>query len=180
MEEMHNGTRNDATYNGHLPLVSQLTAVASIFKQTSLPGQINDSRQKNAKAFWKSFLLRRRSELLSIIPIRHNEINQQMCRALPTSQRVHHDDCETLVLEDNICFGKCSCPERNTNSEDGDHASCVHCSPVKLTKSVQLKCKNNTQVTKVVTVLEDCQCKLKKGLCSHSRQGPSLFDPILI
>uniref|UniRef100_A0A8C8ENK6 DAN domain-containing protein n=1 Tax=Oncorhynchus tshawytscha TaxID=74940 RepID=A0A8C8ENK6_ONCTS len=116
----------------------QLTAVASILKQKSIPRQINDSCQS------------------------HYEINQQMCRALPMSQvRI------SLVLENNICFGKCSSPVCNTNSEHSDHTSCVHCSPVKFAKSLELKCKNTTQ------------CELK-GLCSHSRQGPSLFDPILI
>uniref|UniRef100_A0A8C7SG94 Uncharacterized protein n=1 Tax=Oncorhynchus mykiss TaxID=8022 RepID=A0A8C7SG94_ONCMY len=115
--------------------------------KTSIPGQINDSRQNNAKSFWESFLLRRRSELLSIIPLRHYEINQQMCRTLPMSQvRI------LLVLENNICFGKCSSPDSERM--------------------------NTTQVAKVVTMLEDCPCELK-GLCSHSRQGPSLFDPIL-
>ena len=87
-------------------------------------------------------------------------------------QRVRHEDCETLVLGNNFCFGKC-----NASIPDVGRASCAQCSPVTFTrKSVQLKCKDNTHIFTVVKVVEDCHCALKNE--RYSQDTHSLFDPM--
>ena len=87
-------------------------------------------------------------------------------------QRVRHEDCETLVLGNNVCFGKC-----NASIPDLGSASGAQCSPITFTsKSVQLKCKDNTHIFMVVKVVEDCHCALKNE--RYSQDAHSLVDPM--
>ncbi|KAG7458896.1 hypothetical protein MATL_G00225530 [Megalops atlanticus] len=134
---------------------------------------------KNAKKFWNHFMFRRRSDFQSIIPIRNNEVHQEKCRALPFLQSVAHEGCETVVLKNHLCFGRCS-SVHVPSGEDGRYTFCSYCTPVKFTrKTVQLKCAGDTQVTKVVTMVEDCQCEVQRGRHSHHHNGPVLIDPSL-
>lgn len=60
--------------------------------------------------------------------------------------------------------------------EDGS-SPCPVCSPVILgSKTVKLTCVDNTEVIKVVTLIEDCRCETKEGQESH-HNGPVLADP---
>ncbi|KAJ8339822.1 hypothetical protein SKAU_G00344550 [Synaphobranchus kaupii] len=134
---------------------------------------------KNAKKFWNHFVFRRRSDFQSILPIRNNEVHQEKCRAIPFLQRVGHENCETLVLKNHLCFGRCS-SVHVPSSEEGRHTFCSYCSPVKFSrKTVHLKCAGDTRVTKAVTMVEDCQCELQRGRHSH-HNGPVLIDPSLL
>ncbi|XP_064193724.1 cerberus-like isoform X1 [Anguilla rostrata] len=134
---------------------------------------------KNAKKFWNHFMLRRRSDFQSILPIRNNEVHQEKCRKIPFLQRVVHEDCETLVLKNHLCFGRCS-SVHVPSSEEGRYTFCSYCSPVKFSrKTVHLKCAGDTRVAKAVTMVEDCQCEVQRGRHSHHHNGPVLIDPSL-
>ncbi len=90
------------------------------------------------------------------------------------SQRIFHENCETLELQNNVCFGKCDTSP--SSGDEGDPFPCSVCSPVIITsKNVKLKCSDNTEMLKVVKIIEDCQCKTKKGHSHHN--GPVLVDP---
>ncbi|MBN3317020.1 CER1 protein, partial [Atractosteus spatula] len=142
----------------------------------SFRDQASVTQFKNAKMFWNHFLFRKRSDTHTILPINNIEVLQQTCRALPFLQTVAHENCEKMVLRNNLCFGKCSSIHVPGN-EDGHYAFCSYCFPVRFTrKTVQLNCKGSLQVTKVVMMVEDCQCEVQKG--SHPHQpGPFLMDP---
>nr|XP_023685430.1 cerberus-like [Paramormyrops kingsleyae] len=139
-----------------------------------------DTPLKNAKKFWNHFMFRRRSDFQSIIPIRNNEVHQEKCRAVPFFQSVAHENCETVVLRNNLCFGRCN-SVHVPNSDDGPQTFCSYCSHVKSTRrAVQLKCAGDTHITKVVTMVEECRCEMQRGRHSHHHSGPALIDPSLL
>ncbi|XP_050961998.1 cerberus-like [Labeo rohita] len=133
------------------------------------------SSSTNAKGFWNQFMFRGKSGFRYVLPIRNAEVRQEKCRSFTFSQRIFHENCETLELQNNVCFGKC---DRSPSSGDEEASSpCSVCSPVIITsKIVKLKCTDNTEITKVVKIIEDCQCETKEGQHSH-HNGPVLVDP---
>ncbi|XP_043094822.1 cerberus-like [Puntigrus tetrazona] len=114
----------------------------------------------NAKEFWNQFLFRGKSDFRYVLPFRSAEVRQEQCRALTFSQRIVQENCETLELQNNVCFGKCaSSPSRG---DEGGSFPCSVCSPVVITlKTVKLKCSDDAEMIKVVKIIEDCQCKTK-------------------
>ncbi|XP_052399361.1 cerberus-like [Carassius gibelio] len=133
------------------------------------------SSSTNAKGFWNQFMFRGKSGFRFVLPINNVEVRQEKCRALTFSQRIFHENCETLEVQNNVCFGKCyTAPSRG---DEGGSLSCSVCTPVIITsKTVKLKCTENTEMIKVVKIIEDCQCKIKEGQHSH-QTGPVLVDP---
>ncbi|XP_056589322.1 cerberus-like [Triplophysa dalaica] len=127
------------------------------------------SSSRNAKGFWNAFLFRGKSDRY-VLPIRNVEVRQEKCRALTYSQRISHENCETLEIKNNVCFGKCAM------TEDGS-SPCPVCSPVIIaSKTVTLTCVDNTEVIKVVTLIENCRCETTEEQESH-HNGPVLVDP---
>ncbi|XP_058630050.1 cerberus-like [Onychostoma macrolepis] len=132
------------------------------------------SSSTNAKGFWNQFMFRGKSDFRYVLPIRSIDVRQEKCRALTFSQRIFHENCETLELQNNVCFGKC---DTSPSSGDEGGSPCSVCSPVIITsKTVKLKCSDNTEMIKVVKIIEDCQCKTKEAQYSH-HNGPVLVDP---
>lgn len=133
---------------------------------------------KHAKQFWNHFAFRRRSESQeTIVPIKTTAVQQQTCRALPFLQSVVHENCEKVVLKNNLCFGRCSSVHVPGN-EDRTYTICSYCVPTNFTtKTVELKCKGSVSVTKLVMLVEECQCEAKKG--RPPQLGPFLLDPSL-
>ncbi|KAJ8373036.1 hypothetical protein AAFF_G00271640 [Aldrovandia affinis] len=139
---------------------------------------------KNAKKFWNHFMFRRRSGFQSILPIGNNEVHQQKCHAIPFSQSVAHRGCETLVLKNHLCVGRCSAAVRvpaDVRGEEGRrHALCSHCAPVTFRlRKVPLRCAGDAHVIKVVAMVEDCQCEGQRGRHAHPHSGPGLIGPSL-
>ncbi|KAK7165952.1 hypothetical protein R3I93_005895 [Phoxinus phoxinus] len=135
----------------------------------------HSSSSTNAKGFWNQFMFRGKSDFRYVLPIGNIEVRQEKCRALSFSQRIFHEKCETLELHNNVCFGKCDTPP--SSGEDGVSFHCAVCSPVIVArKTVKLQCVDNTEMIKVVQIIEDCQCKTKQGQHSH-HNGPVLVDP---
>ncbi len=101
-------------------------------------------------------------------------VNVKLYFFLIFSQRIFHENCETLELQNNVCFGKCDTSP--SSGDEGGPFACSVCSPVIITsKTVKLKCSDNTEIIKVVKIIEDCQCKPKEGHSHHN--GPVLVDP---
>lgn len=60
-------------------------------------------------------------------------------------------------------------------TEEGS-SPCAVCSPVIIaSKTVKLTCVDNTDVIKVVTLIEDCRCETREEQESH-HNGPVLVD----
>ncbi|XP_044512962.1 cerberus [Gracilinanus agilis] len=120
--------------------------------------------QEEAQKFWHYFLFRKSSASQEVIlPIKSNEVYQETCRTVPFSQTIIHDDCEKVVVQNNLCFGKCR-SLRPSETTAHHHAFCSHCSPTKFTtKELLLNCTGPNPVVKVVMIVEECQCKIKQG-----------------
>ncbi|XP_028661861.1 cerberus-like [Erpetoichthys calabaricus] len=131
---------------------------------------------KNAKKFWNHFMFRRRSDSQeTVLPIKTNELQQETCRALPFAQSIVHENCEKVVLKNKLCFGRCSSFHVPSN-EDRLYTFCSYCFPTKYTmKNVELNCTGSESISKLVMMVEECQCEAQKG--RQPQSGPFILDP---
>uniref|UniRef100_H3A159 Cerberus 1, DAN family BMP antagonist n=2 Tax=Latimeria chalumnae TaxID=7897 RepID=H3A159_LATCH len=118
---------------------------------------------KNAKKFWNNFLFRRGANFQELVlPIKTNEVQQETCRTLPFSQSIVHENCEKVVVQNKLCFGRCT-SFHVPGPEDRLYTFCSHCLPNKFTMNrMELNCTGSTTVVKVVMVVEECKCEVQK------------------
>ncbi|ELV12892.1 cerberus [Tupaia chinensis] len=117
---------------------------------------------EEAKKFWHHFMFRKSPASQGVIlPIKSHEVHWETCRTVPFRQTVTHEDCEEVVVQNNLCFGKCgSIPF--PGAAQHPQAFCSHCSPAKFTTMhLQLNCTSSASVVKVVMLVEECQCKVE-------------------
>ncbi|XP_066110843.1 cerberus [Saccopteryx bilineata] len=129
--------------------------------------QIKSPFQEEAKKFWHHFMFRMSSASQGVIlPIKSHEVHRETCRTVPFSQTISHEDCEEVVVQNSLCFGKCG-SVRVPGAAQHPH-SCFHCSPAKFTTMhLQLNCSGLAPVVKVVMLVEECQCKVKTEHHEH-------------
>ncbi|XP_057580795.1 cerberus [Hippopotamus amphibius kiboko] len=118
--------------------------------------------REEAKKFWNHFMFRMSPASQGIIlPIKSHEVHREMCRTVPFSQTITHEDCEKVVVQNNLCFGKCG-SIRFPEAAQHPHTFCSHCLPAKFTTMhLQLNCTGLAPVVKLVMLVEECQCKVK-------------------
>ncbi|KAM4877802.1 cerberus [Thomomys bottae] len=118
--------------------------------------------REEAKKFWRHFMLRKGPASQGVIlPIKSHEVHRETCRTVPFSQTVSHEDCEKVVVQNNLCFGKCGTAQF-PGPAPYPPTFCSHCSPSKFTMMhLQLNCTGLTPVVKVVMQVEECQCTVK-------------------
>ncbi|XP_043916308.1 cerberus-like [Protopterus annectens] len=128
------------------------------------------SQRKNAKMFWHHFMFRRGSTSQELVlPIKTNEVQQETCQTLPFSQSIVHKNCEKVVIQNNLCFGRCS-SFHVPGPEDRLYTFCSHCLPTKFTLSrLQLNCTGNANIVKVIMLVEECKCEIQKGVHPSTR-----------
>ncbi|NXK21675.1 CER1 protein, partial [Arenaria interpres] len=119
--------------------------------------------RKDAKKFWDHFMLKKNSASEEVVlPIKTNEMHQENCRTLPFSQGVTHDGCEKVMVQNNLCFGKCS-SFHVPGPEDRLYTFCSHCLPSKFSmKRLDLNCTSSVPVVKEVMIVEECKCETQK------------------
>ncbi|XP_069482659.1 cerberus [Ambystoma mexicanum] len=128
--------------------------------------------RKHAKKFWNQFLLRRNAAAEDLVLPAKAEVQQENCRTLPFSQSIVHEHCEKAVVENNLCFGKCS-SFHVPGPADHLYTFCSHCVPTKFTMHrLEMNCTGATTLVKVVMVVEECQCEVQRG--KHTQ--PALFQ----
>ncbi|KAM6391588.1 cerberus [Rhynochetos jubatus] len=119
--------------------------------------------RKDAKKFWDHFMLKKNSASEEVVlPIKTNEMHQENCRTLPFPQGVTHEGCEKVMVQNNLCFGKCS-SFHVPGPEDRLYTSCSHCLPSKFSmKRLDLNCTGSVPVVKEVRIVEECKCETQK------------------
>ncbi|KFR01565.1 Cerberus [Nipponia nippon] len=119
--------------------------------------------RKDAKKFWDHFMLKKNSASEEVVlPIKTNEMHQENCRTLSFSQGVTHENCEKVMVQNNLCFGKCS-SFHVPGPEDRLYTFCSHCLPSKFSmKRLDLNCTSSVPVVKEVMIVEECQCETQK------------------
>ncbi|XP_062281615.1 DAN domain family member 5 [Scomber scombrus] len=93
---------------------------------------------------------------------------KQMCTAVPFTQRVTADGCNTVTVHNKLCFGQCSSlfvPSEGEFVELGAgvglhrRAPCSRCAPSKAhTVAVPLRCGDEVRQKRVMMV-EECKCE---------------------
>ncbi|NXL46458.1 CER1 protein, partial [Podilymbus podiceps] len=119
--------------------------------------------RKDAKKFWDHFMLKKNSASEEVVlPIKTNEMHQENCRTLPFSQGVTHENCEKVMVQNNLCFGKCS-SFHVPGPEDRLYTFCSHCLPSKFTMMrLDLNCTSSVPVVKEIMIVEECKCETQK------------------
>ncbi|NXE25065.1 CER1 protein, partial [Ardeotis kori] len=119
--------------------------------------------RKDAKKFWDHFMLKKNSASEEVVlPIKTNEMHEENCRTLPFSQGVSHENCEKVMVQNNLCFGKCS-SFHVPGPEDSLYTFCSHCLPSKFSmKRLDLNCTGSVPVVKEVMIVEECKCETQK------------------
>ncbi|NXU80150.1 CER1 protein, partial [Oreotrochilus melanogaster] len=120
--------------------------------------------RKDAKKFWDHFILKKNSASEEVVlPIKTNEMHQENCRTLPFSQSVTHESCEKVMVQNNLCFGKCN-SFHVPGPEDRLYTFCLYCLPSKFSmKRLDLNCTSSVPVVKEVMIVEECKCETQKG-----------------
>ncbi|XP_006864546.1 PREDICTED: cerberus [Chrysochloris asiatica] len=118
--------------------------------------------REEAKKFWNYFMFRKSPTSQGVIlPIKSHEVHQETCRTVPFSQTITHEDCEKVVVQNHLCFGKCGSANL-PGAVQRAHASCSHCLPTKFTMMhLSLNCTGLAPVVKVVMLVKECQCQIK-------------------
>uniref|UniRef100_A0A6J0SU67 Cerberus n=1 Tax=Pogona vitticeps TaxID=103695 RepID=A0A6J0SU67_9SAUR len=124
--------------------------------------------RKDAKKFWNLFMLKTKSRSEeTVLPIKTNEMYQDICNTLPFSQSIEHENCEKVVVQNNLCFGKCS-SFHVPGLEDRLYTFCSHCLPTKFfVKHLEMNCTRTAPVIKVVMIVEECKCEVQKVKASE-------------
>ncbi|NXX39542.1 CER1 protein, partial [Tricholaema leucomelas] len=130
--------------------------------------------KKDAKKFWDHFMLKKNSASEEVVlPIKTNEMREENCRTLPFSQGVTHENCEKVMVQNNLCFGKCS-SFHVPGPEDRLYTFCSHCLPSKFSmKRLDLNCTSSVPVVKEVMIVEECKCETQ---IKDSENGSLLSD----
>lgn len=93
----------------------------------------------------------------SIMNLGRLNLKTDWCNAHPFKETVRHHGCESVEIDNNMCYGQCNSfyiPKR--------FFSCSYCAPSREeTVSVRLECpgKNPSFVIKKVKIVLDCACK---------------------
>ncbi|XP_052556751.1 cerberus [Tympanuchus pallidicinctus] len=125
--------------------------------------EVEPTYRKDAKKFWDHFMLKKNSASEEVVlPIKTNEMHQETCRTLPFSQRIAHENCEKVIIQNNLCFGKCS-SFHVPGPEDRLYTFCSKCLPTKFSmKHLDLNCTSSVPVVKKVMIVEECNCETQK------------------
>ncbi|XP_026159874.1 DAN domain family member 5 [Mastacembelus armatus] len=89
---------------------------------------------------------------------------KQACTAIPFTQRVTAEGCNTVTVRNKLCFGQCSSlfvpSDREVDTVRGAlHRPCSRCAPSKAhTVPVPLRCGAETR-ERAVMVVEECRCE---------------------
>ncbi|XP_068607110.1 DAN domain family member 5 [Brachionichthys hirsutus] len=95
--------------------------------------------------------------------------SERACAAVPFTQRVTADGCDTVSMSNKLCFGQCSSlfvpPEGEFFSQEAGtgpprhRAPCSRCAPSKVrTEPVHLLCGGKVREKRVM-VVEECRCE---------------------
>ncbi|CAN9510498.1 unnamed protein product [Ophioblennius macclurei] len=104
----------------------------------------------------------------SALPVNLKD-TKQTCTAVPFTQHVTADGCETVAVHNRLCFGQCSSlfvPSEGEFAEPSAatgafrrRAPCSRCAPFKAhTVAVPLRCAADVRLKRVM-VVEECKCE---------------------
>ncbi|XP_063808243.1 cerberus [Pseudophryne corroboree] len=117
-----------------------------------------DVHEKYAKKSWDYFVYKLNGATEDFIyPVKTQEIQQEVCKTVPFFQKVIHENCDKLVIQNNLCFGICN--SLYVPNQRDQLNICSHCQPFKFTMNhLTLNCTGSSNVVKVIMMVEECKC----------------------
>nr|BAD16586.1 DAN related protein [Danio rerio] len=119
-------------------------------------------RRKQGLEMWKKVVHKseRKKEAVAL-RINPKDMNKQSCAAVPFTQRITEEGCETVTVHNNLCYGQCS--SMFVPSSGGSHgqqkAQCMRCGPSRA-RSVLLHLRRGSEVReRRVLIVEECKCE---------------------
>ncbi|KAK7161264.1 hypothetical protein R3I94_004062 [Phoxinus phoxinus] len=137
------------------------TKPAALLPPVSASGTGADARRKQGLEMWQKVMHKsERSKEAVALRINPKDMTKQSCAAVPFTQRITEDGCETVTVHNHLCFGQCSSmfvPSSGDARAPG--ASCTRCGPSK-SRSVRVPLRCGTEVReRRVMVVEECKCE---------------------
>ncbi|XP_030634781.1 DAN domain family member 5 [Chanos chanos] len=120
-----------------------------------------DTKRKHGLEMWQRVLHKsNQGKEAESLPINLKDASKESCSAIPFTQRVTAEGCETVTVHNKLCFGQCSTMFVPPSGElTGHHsASCSRCAPSKAhAVTVPLRCGTEVRQRRVM-VVEECKC----------------------
>ncbi|XP_048052145.1 DAN domain family member 5 [Megalobrama amblycephala] len=134
---------------------------AALLPQVSASSSSADARRKQGLEMWQKVMHKsERSKEAVALRINPKDMSKQSCAAVPFTQRITEDGCETVTVHNHLCYGQCSSmfvPSSGEARAQGAH--CTRCGPSKSrTVLVPLRCGTEVRERRVM-VVEECKCE---------------------
>ncbi|XP_075060873.1 cerberus [Mixophyes fleayi] len=125
-------------------------------------GKVNIHEKHNAKKSWNYFIYKMNGAPEDFIyPVKTQEIQREVCKTVPFSQNIIHDNCDKAVIQNKLCFGICN--SLYVPNQRDPLNICSHCRPFKFTMNhLKLNCTGSSNVVKVIMMVEECKCVVHK------------------
>ncbi|NP_001081800.1 cerberus precursor [Xenopus laevis] len=136
----------------------------NIFSRRSFDKRNTEVTEKpGAKMFWNNFLVKMNGAPQNTSHgSKAQEIMKEACKTLPFTQNIVHENCDRMVIQNNLCFGKCI--SLHVPNQQDRRNTCSHCLPSKFTLNhLTLNCTGSKNVVKVVMMVEECTCEAHKS-----------------
>uniref|UniRef100_A0A8C2KLT7 DAN domain family, member 5 n=1 Tax=Cyprinus carpio TaxID=7962 RepID=A0A8C2KLT7_CYPCA len=137
---------------------------AALLPQVSASSTSADARRKQGLEMWQKVMHKsERSKEAVALRINPKDMSKQSCAAVPFTQRVTEDGCETVTVHNNLCYGQCSSMfvPSSGDSRGQQGAQCARCGPSK-SRSVLVPLRCGTEVReRRVMIVEECKCETR-------------------
>ncbi|KAM4049007.1 cerberus [Anomaloglossus baeobatrachus] len=120
--------------------------------------KLEEDEKKYAQASWNQFIygLNAASEGLNY-SVKTDEVQREVCKTLPFTQNIIHENCDKVFIKNNLCFGQCNSLYVPNQREQLN--ICFRCLPFKFTMNhMKMNCTGYSNVVKVVIMVQECGC----------------------
>ncbi|KAF4118359.1 DAN domain family member 5 [Onychostoma macrolepis] len=135
---------------------------AALLPQVSASSASAEARRKQGLEMWQKVMNKsERSKEAVALRINPKDMTKQSCAAMPFTQRITEDGCETVTVHNNLCYGQCSSMfvPSSGESRGQQRAQCTRCSPSKSrSELVPLRCGTEARERRVM-IVEECKCE---------------------
>ncbi|KAJ8363404.1 hypothetical protein SKAU_G00122350 [Synaphobranchus kaupii] len=182
--------KNGSSRRGPLPAFLSLgrpgPAPSNKGPQASAPFQLfgADMKRRQGQEMWQRAMDKQTQdkEVLAL-PINPKDTSKQSCAAVPFMQRVSAAGCETVTVQNKLCFGQCSSLYVPPGGESvgsttgaGISSPCSRCAPLKVRSIVlSLRCRGKAEAQeRRVMIVEECKCETGREEENVERTRPQL------
>ncbi|XP_035262641.1 DAN domain family member 5 [Anguilla anguilla] len=143
----------------------------------------NMKRRQGQEMWQKAMNKNTQDKEVLALPINPKDSSKQSCAAVPFAQRVSAAGCETVTVQNKLCFGQCSSlyvppggESVGSTTGGGISSPCSRCAPSKVRSIVvSLRCRGKAEAREMrVMVVEECKCETGREEENVERTRPQL------